>query len=146
MPQNIVQRVRAELAALTRTDRVRSRTADRIRARLDERMLARLRRETAADPRRLTRRMLELDRQWDVERALEGTAAILGLAGLGLGLAVDRRFLVVPAVVLAVFLEHVAQGWCPPAAMFRRLGLRTRQEIDAEKYALKALRGDFATP
>ena len=27
--------------------------------------------------------------------------------------------------------------------LFRRLGIRTRQEIDAEKYALKAIRGDF---
>ena len=26
----------------------------------------------------------------------------------------------------------------------RRLGVRTRKEIDREKYALKALRGDFA--
>jgi hypothetical protein len=27
--------------------------------------------------------------------------------------------------------------------VFRRLGVRTRQEIEREKYALKALRGDF---
>lgn len=27
--------------------------------------------------------------------------------------------------------------------MFRRLGIRTRREIEVEKYALKALRGDF---
>ena len=27
--------------------------------------------------------------------------------------------------------------------MLRRLGVRTRHEIDAEKYALKILRGDF---
>jgi hypothetical protein len=28
--------------------------------------------------------------------------------------------------------------------IFRRKGVRTRREIDAEKYALKALRGDFS--
>lgn len=28
--------------------------------------------------------------------------------------------------------------------VLRRLGVRTREEIDREKYALKALRGDFA--
>jgi hypothetical protein len=27
--------------------------------------------------------------------------------------------------------------------IFRRLGVRTRDEINREKYALKALRGDF---
>jgi hypothetical protein len=28
--------------------------------------------------------------------------------------------------------------------LFRRLGFRTASEIDEERYALKALRGDFA--
>jgi hypothetical protein len=28
--------------------------------------------------------------------------------------------------------------------MFRRRGIRTRKEIDTEKFAIKALRGDFA--
>jgi hypothetical protein len=84
MPDNIVSRVRTEL---TRSDRARKRTADRIRAHLDQRMLARLRRETAADPRRLTRRMMELDRQWDVNCGLQAMAAALALTGLGLGLA-----------------------------------------------------------
>ena len=28
--------------------------------------------------------------------------------------------------------------------MLRRLGFRTRHEIDRERYALKAIRGDFA--
>ncbi len=35
------------------------------------------------------------------------------------------------------------QEWCPPVPVFRRLGVRTCQEIDEEKYALKILRGDF---
>ena len=30
-----------------------------------------------------------------------------------------------------------------PTAVFRRLGVRTQSEIDEERYALKALRGDF---
>ncbi len=34
-------------------------------------------------------------------------------------------------------------GWCPPVPILRRGGLRTRTEINQEKYALKALRGDF---
>jgi hypothetical protein len=139
MHDNMVSRARAELAALTRTDRVRQRTADRIRARLDERMLARLRRETAADPRRLTRRMKELDRQWDIERILEGTAAVVALTGVGLGVAVDRRFLVLPAVVLLLSFQQAVAGWCAPAAMLRRFGLHTRREIDTERQALEQL-------
>jgi hypothetical protein len=139
MLDSIVSRARAELETLTRTDRVRQRTADRIRARLDQRMLARLRRETAADPRRLARRMRELDRQWNVERILEGTAAAVALTGVGLGFTVDRRFFALPAVVLALSLQQAATGWCAPAVMLRRFGLHTRRELDTEKHALQQL-------
>jgi hypothetical protein len=51
--------------------------------------------------------------------------------------------LVLTLAVLGFLLQHAVQGWCPPLALLRRLGVRTRREIDAEKYALKALRGDF---
>jgi hypothetical protein len=40
-------------------------------------------------------------------------------------------------------LQHAVQGWCPPIPILRRLGFRTADEINRERYALKALRGDF---
>jgi hypothetical protein len=52
--------------------------------------------------------------------------------------------LVVPGVVLPFLFQHAVQGWCPPLPVLRRLGVRTREEIDREKYALQVLRGDFA--
>jgi len=45
--------------------------------------------------------------------------------------------------VLVFLFQHSVQGWCPPLPVFRRLGVCTRSEIDQEKFALKALRGDF---
>jgi hypothetical protein len=43
-----------------------------------------------------------------------------------------------------VFLfQHAIQGWCPPVPVLRRLGFRTANEIEQERTALKALRGDF---
>lgn len=45
--------------------------------------------------------------------------------------------------VLGFLFQHAVQGWCPPVSLLRRLGFRTSSEIDAERYALKALRGDF---
>ena len=39
--------------------------------------------------------------------------------------------------------RHAVKGWCPPVPLFRRLGVRTCGEIERERYALKALRGDF---
>ncbi|HSH82103.1 MAG TPA: hypothetical protein VLA19_26550 [Herpetosiphonaceae bacterium] len=46
-------------------------------------------------------------------------------------------------MVLPFLVQHAVQGWCPPLLVIRALGVRTRKEIDVEKYALKALRGDF---
>ena len=88
-------------------------------------------------------RLGELDREWDVERLLEANAATACLVGLTLGATVDRKWFVFPAVVAGFLLQHALQGWCPPLPVFRRMGVRTASEIDYERYALKALRGDF---
>jgi hypothetical protein len=65
------------------------------------------------------------------------------LSGLALGVTVNRKLLVIPAIVLGFLLQHGIQGWCPPLPILRRLGLRTQQEIAAEKYVVRAMRGDF---
>ena len=81
----------------------------------------------------------------NVERiAAAGRGAITRrLLGLTLGVTTNRRWLLVPIVVQSFFLQHALQGWCPPIPVLRRLGMRTAQEIARERYALKALRGDF---
>jgi len=57
---------------------------------------------------------------------------------------VNKKFFAIPCVVLPFLFQHAVRGWCPPVPILRRKGVRTRREIDAEKYALKALRGDFS--
>jgi hypothetical protein len=100
-------------------------------------------RYVAAGPAAIERRLHELDREWDIERTLEANAATVALMGLGLGAFVNRRFFALPAVVASFLLQHAVQGWCPPVPLFRRLGIRTQFEIEQERYALKAMRGDF---
>jgi len=97
----------------------------------------------AEHPDEIDGRLGELDREWDIERMLEANAASFSLLGLTLGLTLDRRWLALPIGVAAFLLQHAVQGWCPPVPVFRRLGVRTADEIDRERYALKALRGDF---
>jgi hypothetical protein len=92
----------------------------------------------------IERRLGELNREWDIERVLETNAASAGLVGVALGFLVDRKWFVLSGVVAGFLLQHGLQGWCPPLLLFRRMGFRTRTEIDHERYALKALRGDFA--
>jgi hypothetical protein len=91
----------------------------------------------------IDRRLRELDQEWDIERTLEANAATLAFTGVVLGAAVDKRWLALPALVTAFLFQHALQGWCPPIPVLRRLGFRTMREIDTERYALKALRGDF---
>ena len=97
----------------------------------------------AAHPERIDRRLRELDEEWDTERTLEANAATLSFTGVVLGATVDKRWLALPALVTAFLFQHAVQGWCPPLPILRRLGFRTSREIEIERYALKALRGDF---
>lgn len=94
-------------------------------------------------PYEIDQRLRELDEEWDIERLLEVNASALALLGMGLGLAVNRRFYLMPALVMGFLLQHALQGWCPPVPLFRRLRVRTQYEIELERYSLKALRGDF---
>ena len=98
----------------------------------------------AADRRLIDMRLQDLDREWDIERALEANAAAVSLIGLALGRLISRRWYFLPTAVATFLLQHAVQGWCPPVSLFRRLGIRTQREIDEERYALKLMRGDFA--
>lgn len=93
----------------------------------------------------ILRRLAELDEEWDVERAIQANAATLVLAGTVLGMAIDRRFLAVPALVSAFLLQHALQGWCPPLPLLRRLGFRTEREIADERNVLLARLEDAGT-
>ena len=97
----------------------------------------------SADTLTLSRHIDLLDREWDVERYLQTNAGLVSLTGILAGSTVDRRALLLSAAVFGFFLQHAVRGWCPPLPIFRRMGVRTRAEIDREKYAVKALRGDF---
>jgi hypothetical protein len=127
-----------------RHDRVREHTPPDVNARLDDEMRDRLFRDSTLSDLELSRRIRALDREWDIERYLEVLAPTLALTGVLMSVRANRRWLVLPATVLAFLLQHAVQGWCPPLAALRRAGIRTRREIEEERYALKALRGDFS--
>lgn len=123
--------------------RVSRNTADYVNEAIRRQTEENIARVAAAGPDAIGRRLAELDEECDIERAVETLAPSLTLAGMTLGLTVNRKWFLLPFVVQAFFLQHALQGWCPPVPVLRRLGFRTAQEIDQERYALKALRGDF---
>ena len=124
-------------------DRVPDHTAQHVNEQIRRQMEERIARIAAAGPAAIAQRLEELDREWDIERTLEANAATLTAVGSALALFVDRRFALIPLVVGSFLVQHAVQGWCPPLPAFRRFGVRTQPEIEQERYALKALRGDF---
>jgi hypothetical protein len=125
-------------------------TSQRVPSHTDDAINDRIRQQTEAriawyahNPAHIDRRLEELEREWDIERTLEVNGSVLALTGLMLGATRSRKWFALPTAVLGFCLQHALQGWCPPLPLFRRLGIRTQREIDEERYALKALRGDF---
>ena len=90
-------------------------------------------------PQEISQRLRQLDQEWDVERMLETGSSALVLAGVSLGIGVNRRFLLIPLAVQSFMMLHALQGWCPPLPVLRRLGFRTVYEIEEERAALKGL-------
>jgi hypothetical protein len=121
-----------------RTERVPAHTAPWVNRRISRNTARRIR-YYAEHPGEIDGRLTALEREWDIERTLEANAASLALLGIGLGLR-DRRFLALPGIVTGFLLMHALHGWCPPIPLFRRLGVRTDAEIQAERNSLKALR------
>lgn len=126
-----------------RDGRMRRNTPIKENVRIDERTRNNIEYFASIGSAAIDGRIGELEKEWDIERTLELNAAVFAFAGTMLGALVNRRWLLLPAVVTAFLAQHAIQGWCPPVPLFRKLGIRTRGEIDAEKYALKGLRGDF---
>ena len=109
----------------------------RIQRQTDERV-----RRFAANPAGIDDRLRQLDEEWDIERVLEANAASIAFSGTVLAATVHKRWLMLPVLVTLLF-QHAVQGWCPPLPILRRWGYRTAREIDEERVALKALRGEF---
>jgi hypothetical protein len=125
------------------TDRVQRSTPSSLNARIELETKQNLAEYATEKADEIDDRIQELDKEWDIERSLELNAAVLALTGTVLGMLVDKRWFALPIVVASFLTQHAIQGWCPPLPILRKLGFRTRKEIDKEKYALKAMRGDF---
>ena len=127
---------------VTTIDRVSRHTSEDVNRRIQEE-IRRSVRHYAGHTHEIPRRLRELRQEWDIERAIEANASALAFSGTVLGATGDRRWFALPALVTAFLFQHAIQGWCPPVPILRRLGFRTAHEIEQERTALMALRGDF---
>jgi hypothetical protein len=124
-------------------DRVRKNTDPAINQKIEEAIEISVRYYTDKTKNEIDTRIQQLDKAWSVERVLEVFSATLSLAGLGLAAYKNKRWLALSGIVNISLLQHAVQGWSPSLTLFRFLGFRTRKELDWEKFALKALKGDF---
>ena len=95
------------------------------------------------DQEKINERLQELDNEVDIETYMQTEVTALTVAGIILSLIVNKKWLVLPLATSILSIANIARGKMQPLTIFRRLGLRTRGEIEKERYALKAIRGDF---
>jgi hypothetical protein len=124
-------------------ERVRKNTTDKVNRTIDDKIIEGISHYASLGDASITKRIKKLEKEWDTERILEVNMPIVAMIGLALGIFVSKWWFIFPTLVLLFFLQHAIQGWCPPLPIFRKLGYRTKEEINKEKYALKLLRGDF---
>lgn len=94
------------------------------------------------DQEEITLRLAELDEEWDIERIIQTKVAALTIAGVVLSATGNKKWLALPLAASIVAIATIAR-WNKPMPILQKLGFRTRVEIEKEKYALKAIRGDF---
>ncbi|MGF1451681.1 MAG: hypothetical protein ACFB21_06355 [Opitutales bacterium] len=123
---------------------VRERTAEPVQWRIDTQTLENVRFYSTQPRPVIDARLIELDQERDVDQLLRTYGTSVALGSLVLGVLGKKRMLLLCGGVLGFLLQHGVQGWCPPLPALRKLGIRTRREINQERIALKALRGDFS--
>ncbi len=120
-------------------DRVRKNSPRRVNEDIDIKTEENIQFYASRDEDTIRKRISELDKEWDVERSIELWASVLTLAGVALATKYRKNWWILPAVTMSFMVQHALQGWCPPVSVFRALRVRTRKEIDEEKYALISL-------
>ncbi|MDC0714684.1 hypothetical protein POL68_39915 [Stigmatella sp. ncwal1] len=128
----------------TSADVVRSHAASGVNKRIDERVERCVRYMAQQDRKEISPYLNKLEREWDVGRAAMVVGSVATVVGLWWGRRPGSRWRVLSGVAAGLMLQQGVFGFGPLAELVRAVGgVRTRREIDLEKFALKALRGDF---
>jgi hypothetical protein len=96
-----------------------------------------------AGPQAIADRLHQLDREWSAGRMTKVTLGVLVVAGLALTALANPWWLILPAVGGFFLLQYLFSRTSWLGATFQEMGFRSGADIDQEKFALRALRGDF---
>lgn len=85
-------------------------------------------------------RIKELDKEWDVSRAVSLFYATFLLLTVVLALVFSVYWLVLAIIAIVFMFTNALVGWCPTRYLLRKFGMRTKEEITYEKNALENFR------
>jgi len=125
-----------------RADKIRARSPCRLNEQIDHCIATRIEDLATRSDADRQAHLDRLDRAWSVDQAALVGLALVSMAST-LAAWVRPRWLGLAAISTASLLQAATGGGGAVIAVLRRAGLRTRSEIECERYALKALRGDF---
>jgi hypothetical protein len=97
-------------------------------------------------PELVSKRIEELEEEIAIEIFVYRGGAALTIAAVSLLMLRGRKRAawIIAIAVAALQLQYSCQGRNGVTDVLRRRGYRSRREIEAEKYLLKAIRGDFS--
>jgi hypothetical protein len=109
----------------------------------DRRILENLQKFRYLTPGEISKRLSQLQKEWDIEKTLKMNASALALAGFILKRISRRRTFWLTGAIAGLVWHHGIRKWITRLPMMRHMGQRTREEINDEIFSLKILRGDF---
>ena len=106
-------------------DRVRAQTPPELLQKIDARIEEQIRFYATQPPEVISRRIRELDEEWDIDRLLETSASGLAIGSLLLAM-VNRKWLLITVAALGVLFQHSTKGWSvsAPCAVVRTRAIR----------------------
>lgn len=96
-----------------------------------------------AGPAAINDRLAQLERERSAGRMAKGTLGVVTLVGSVLAAVLSPWWLILPGVACLFLLQYMFTRRALPTAAFQAAGYRCSTDIDHEKFALRALRGDF---
>ena len=84
----------------------------------------------------IQKRIRQLNKEWDTNKTLIVSGAAMALAGVVLGLTVNKKWYWLTSAVASLAVEHIFKGWSPPVSLLRAAGMRTKKEIEKERQGL----------
>lgn len=124
------------------TNRVEINTSGSLDAEFQRQLKVNLARYADASTAEIDQRLAALEREWSIERIIELEAPTMIGLGAILGATLKRGWFALSALAASMVILHNTQGWYPLLPLLRRIGLRSQNEIEQERSALRAMRGD----